>query len=455
MQKLSNLNNYTKGMSFIFQKARLLNPLEHLDTIGSIKVANDGTIEAVAFGNETITASSGDRIIDLQGMIVAPGLFDMHCHFREPGQEYKETLESGSNAAAAGGFTGVALMPNTKPVIDSPLGVVYIRHHAAMLPIDLEVIGAMTVGSKGEHLAPFGKFRSYGVNAVSDDGSAIQNSQIMRLAFEYASNFDLLIIQHCEEKSLTEGAVMNEGLYSTKLGLKGIPDVSEAITLSRDLLLMHYLEQHKLHSPLKRPRYHIAHISTKAALDLVRKAKKDGLQVTCEVTPHHFTLCDENLFHAERKGNYIMKPPLSSIENREAMLEGLADGTIDAIATDHAPHASHEKDCPADHAAFGIIGLETSLGLTITELVDTKVISMSRAIELLSVNPRRILNLKPILFTPGEQANFSLIDPNAEWIVSTDSIKSKSANTPFLNRSLRGKARGIFHKGKLYESEAL
>ncbi|MEI8186364.1 MAG: dihydroorotase [Chlorobiaceae bacterium] len=441
-------------MSFIFQHARILNPLERLDVTGSIKVADNGIIEAVVFGHEGISATPGDRVIDLNGQILAPGLFDMHCHFREPGQEYKETLESGSNAAVAGGFTGVALMPNTKPVIDSPLGVAYIRHHSDILPIDLEVIGAMTEGSKGEHLAPFGKFRSYGVTAISDDGSAIQNSQIMRLAFEYASNFDLLIIQHCEDKSLTEKAVMNEGLFSTKLALKGIPDVSEAITLSRDLLLMHYLEEHKLHDPLQRPRYHVAHISTKAALDLVRKAKRDGLQVTCEVTPHHFTLSDEELFRADRKGNYIMKPPLSSIENREALLEALADGTIDAIATDHAPHASHEKECPADQAAFGIIGLETSLGLTITELVDKKVITMSRAIELMSVNPRKILTLKPILFKPGEQANFSIIDPDATWIVTTESLKSKSANTPFLHRKLKGKARGIFHKGILHETEA-
>ena len=442
-------------MSFIFQNCRLLNPLENLDTTGSIKVNDDGIIETVVYGKETIAASPVDRIIDLNGQILAPGLFDMHCHFREPGQEYKETLESGSNAAAAGGFTGVALMPNTRPVIDNPLGVAYIRHHSATLPVDLEVIGAMTEGSKGEHLAPFGKFRSYGVTAVSDDGSAIQNSQIMRLAFEYASNFDILIIQHCEEKSLTEKAVMNEGLFSTKLGLKGIPDVSEAITLSRDLLLMHYLEKHKLHEPLKRPRYHVAHISTKAALDLVRKAKLDGLQVTCEVTPHHFTLSDEDLFSADQKGNYIMKPPLSSSENRNAILEALRDGTIDAIATDHAPHASHEKECPLDQASFGIIGLETSLALTITELVDKKVITLSRAIELLSVNPRKILNLKPILFKKGEQANFTVINPDTLWTVTPESLKSKSSNTPFLNRSLKGRARAIFHKGRLHESGSL
>ena len=435
-------------MSLIFQKAHLLNPLEHLDLAGSLKVSDDGIIEAVVYGNETLEASPDDRVIDLRGEIIAPGLFDMHCHFREPGQEYKETLESGARAAAAGGFTGVALMPNTKPVIDSPLGVAYIRHHSATLPVDLEVIGAMTVDSKGEHLAPFGKFSSYGVTAVSDDGSAIQNSQIMRLAFEYASNFDLLIIQHCEERSLTMGGIMNEGLFSTKLGLKGIPDVSEAITLSRDLLLMRYLEKHKLHDPLIRPRYHVAHISTKAALDLVRQAKREGLQVTCEVTPHHFTLCDEDLFLAEKKGSYIMKPALSSKENREALLEAIADGTIDAIATDHAPHALHEKECPPDQASFGIIGLETSVGLTITELVHKGIISMSRAIELLSINPRKIMRLKPILFAVGEEANFSIIDPDIQWSVSASALKSKSANTPFLNRSLKGKACGIFHKGK-------
>jgi dihydroorotase len=439
-------------MSIIFSQARLINPLEHLDSRGSIRVAEDGSIEEILFSDDLPVSSDHDRIIDLEGMIIAPGLFDMHCHFRDPGQEYKETLESGSKAAAAGGFTGVALMPNTRPVIDSPLGVAYIRHHASSLPVDLEVVGAMTRESKGEQLAPYGKYRSYGVNAISDDGTAIQNSQTMRLAMEYASNFDLLVIQHCEDKSLTQGAVMNEGLFSTKLGLKGIPDVSEAITLARDLLLLRYLEEHKLHDPLRRPRYHAAHISTKAALDFIRQAKKEGKQVTCEVTPHHFTLSDEDLFHAEKKGNYIMKPPLSSKENRDAMLEGLADGTIDCIATDHAPHASHEKDCPPDQAAFGIIGLETSLGLTLGELVEKNVVTIHRAIELLSVNPRKIMNLKPILFRKGEKANFTVIDPDTEWTVTAGSIHSKSSNTPFLGRTLKGRAKGICHKGQYTEN---
>ncbi|NTW82324.1 MAG: dihydroorotase [Chlorobiaceae bacterium] len=442
-------------MSIIFHRARLINPFENLDQTGSIKVSQNGIIEKVTEGPELPASSPDDRVIDLQGNLLVPGLFDMHCHFRDPGQEYKENLESGSKAAAAGGFTGVALMPNTRPVIDSPLGVAYIRHHAASLAVDLEVIGAMTVESRGENLAPYGKYHSYGVKAVSDDGTAIQSSQIMRLAFEYASNFDLLVIQHCEDKSMTRGGVMNEGLFSTKLGLKGIPDVSEAITLARDILLMHYLEKHKLHDPIRRPRYHVAHISTKAALDLVRKAKSDGLQITCEITPHHFTLCDEDLFHAESKGNYIMKPPLSSQENLDAMLEGLADGSIDVIATDHAPHASHEKECPPDQAAFGIIGLETSLGLTISELVDKNVISIYRAIELLSVNPRTILGLKPILFQEGEQANFTIIDPQEEWTLTTGSLHSKSTNSPFLGRTLRGKAKGIYHKGAFIQPENL
>uniref|UniRef100_Q3AS62 Dihydroorotase n=1 Tax=Chlorobium chlorochromatii (strain CaD3) TaxID=340177 RepID=Q3AS62_CHLCH len=436
-------------MNYIFQNAHLLNPLEKLDAVGTLTVTSDGTIAAVTLGNEAPPITADDQLINCEGKMIVPGLFDMHCHFREPGQEYKETLESGAEAALAGGFTGVALMPNTRPVIDSPLGVAYIRHHSTTLPVDLEVIGAMTVESKGEHLAPYGKFSSYGVTAISDDGAAIQSSQMMRLALEYASNFDLLIIQHCEDRSLSAGGVMNEGLYSTRLGLKGIPEVAEAITLGRDLMLLRYLEEHKLHTPLRRPRYHVAHISTRQAIELVRQAKMEGLQVTCEITPHHFTLCDQELFEAERKGNFIMKPPLASQATREHLLAALADGTIDAIATDHAPHALHEKECPPDQASFGIIGLETSLALTITELVQKEVISMARAIELLSVNPRAIMRLKPIRFAAGEAANFTIIDPNAEWVVTAEHIRSKSSNTPFIGRTLRGKSLGTFHKGAL------
>ncbi|WP_153000637.1 dihydroorotase, partial [Chlorobium limicola] len=272
------------------------------------------------------------------------------------------------------------------------------------------------------------------------------------LAFEYASNFDLLVIQHCEDKTLTKGGIMNEGHFSTILGLKGIPDVAEAIIVSRDLQLMKYLQQHKLHDPLNQPRYHVAHISTRAALDLVRQAKLEGLQVTCEVTPHHFTLSDEDLFLAEAKGNFIMKPPLASAENKQALIDAIADGTIDAIATDHAPHAAHEKDCPSDQAAFGITGLETAVGLTLTELVSTGVISLRRAIEMLSVNPRKIMNLAPVYFRAGEKANMTIIDPAVEWTVTKDDMKSRSQNTPFIGRRLKGRAIGIYHKGVLLEN---
>ncbi len=436
-------------MSTLFLNARLLNPAENLDTIGSMKIGDDGLIEAVATGNEQIPAQPGDRVIDLAGKVLAPGLFDMHCHFREPGQEYKETLETGSAAAVAGGFTGVALMPNTCPVIDSPLGVAYIRHHSAGLPIDLEVIGAMTAESKGEALAPYGKYASYGVKAVSDDGTAIQSSQIMRLAIEYAANFDLLLIQHAEDKHLTAGGVMNDGAVSAMLGLKGIPEVAEPIMIARDLQLVAWLKKHKLNGAIAEPRYHVAHISTAASVELVRKAKAAGLKVSCEVTPHHFTLSEHDLADAVEKGNFIMKPPLASEENRAALVEGLRDGTIDAIATDHAPHARHEKECPPDQAAFGIIGLETSLGLTITELVEKGVVTLSRAIELLSNNPRRIMGLETLLFQPGQKANLAIIDPALEWTVSEADFGSKSRNTPFMGRTLKGKALGIIHNGQL------
>lgn len=440
-------------MSTILKNARLINPAECLDATGSITIADDGLIEAVATGSEPVGTAPGDRVVDLAGKVVAPGLFDMHCHFREPGQEYKETLESGAAAAAAGGFTGVALMPNTKPVIDSPLGVAYIRHHSAGLPVDLEVIGAMTVESKGETLAPFGKYRSYGVRAVSDDGTAIQNSQIMRLAMEYASNFDLLLIQHAEDRHLSAGGIMNEGLVSSSLGLKGIPDIAESIMIGRDLQILEWLVKHKLGGASTTPRYHVAHISSGASVDLVRQAKAKGMQVTCEITPHHFTLSEEELARATDKGNYIMKPPLASLENRNALIEGLRDGTIDAIATDHAPHAKHEKECPPDQAYFGIIGLETAVGLTITELVDKGVVSLPRAVALLSTNPRRILGLQPVMFKPGEKANLCIIDPEAVWTVSDSSFRSKSRNTPFIGRTLKGRAIGTFHNGKLILNE--
>ena len=437
-------------MNIIFQNARLINPAQSLDMRGSVKVSEKGMIDTIIFGEETLPSSPNDRVIDMNDKVVASGLFDMHCHFREPGQEYKETFETGSRAAVAGGFTGVAVMPNTKPVIDSPLGAAFIKHNTKDLPVDTEIVAAMTEGSKGEKLSPYGKLCSYGIKAISDDGTAIQTSRMMRLVFEYAASFNLLVIQHCEDTSLSSGGVMNEGSCSALLGLKGIPDAAEVIMLARDINLMEYLQKHKLNPPITSPKYHVAHISTAGALDLVRQAKAKGMQITCEVTPHHFTLTEQDLYEADDKGNFIMKPPLCSKENQAAILEAISDGTIDVIACDHAPHARHEKECSADQAAFGIIGLETSVGLTFSELVHTGRISLYRAIELLSSNPRKIMGLSPVLFEPGCPANFTFIDPEETWTYTEDLVRSKSRNTPFLNRTMKGKAVGIYHKGMLH-----
>lgn len=428
-------------------------PAEFLDKKGSLQISDDGILEHLWFADSADLPSdvmlSDHEVIDFSDGIVASGLFDMHCHFREPGFEYKETIETGARSALAGGFTGVALMPNTEPPIDNAAVVAFIRERAASLPIDIEVIGAITVGRKGERIAPYGELAAAGVKALSDDGAAVMNSRVMRLAFEYASQFNLLLIQHCEDTALSFGGVMNESLYASLLGLRGIPSISESIVLSRDLSLLRYLLENKQGAMPYLPRYHVAHISVKEAVDLVRAAKQEGLPVTAEVTPHHFTLTDKDVFESGYDGNMRMNPPLRSERDREAVLAAIADGTIDVIATDHAPHACHEKDCGISQAAFGIVGLETSVGLTFTTLVHTNRISAYRAIEMLSTNPRRVMNLPPIRFEVGKPLNATLIAPDLEWTVDTSHLASKSRNSPFHNYTLRGKSVGIIHKGKV------
>ncbi len=440
-------------MSIVICNARIINPAEGLDRKGSLQISDDGILEHLWFADSADLPSdamlSDYEVIDFSDGIVAPGLFDMHCHFREPGFEYKETIETGARSALAGGFTGVALMPNTEPPIDNAAVVAFIRERAVSLPIDIEVIGAITVGRKGERIAPYGELAAAGVKALSDDGAPVMNSRVMRLAFEYASQFNLLLIQHCEDTALSSGGVMNESLYASLLGLRGIPSISESIVLSRDLSLLRYLLENKQGAMPHLPRYHVAHISVKEAVDLVRAAKQEGLPVTAEVTPHHFTLTDKDVFESGYDGNMRMNPPLRSERDREALLAAIADGTIDVIATDHAPHACHEKDCGISQAAFGIVGLETSVGLTFTTLVHTNRISAYRAIEMLSTNPRRIMNLPPIRFEVGKPLNATLIAPDLEWTVDTSHLVSKSRNSPFHNYTLRGKSVGIIHKGKV------
>jgi dihydroorotase len=439
-------------MSYLFQNARLINPAETLDRIGSIRLSESGMIDAIAFAPETLAPIDSDKVFDFTGKLIASGLFDMHCHFREPGFEYKEDLQTGSRSALAGGFTGVALMPNTEPPIDNAQVSTYLYHKAQSLPIEIEVIGAITAERKGEKICNYGELWETGVKALSDDGAPVMNSRTMRLAFEYAAMFDLLVIQHCEDTCLSAGGVMNEGVYSSLLGLRGVPSISETIVLSRDLNLIRYLIDTKKGAMSHLPRYHVAHISTKEALKLVRNAKAEGLLVSCEVTPHHFTLTDEDVFNSCYDGNFRMNPPLRTAHDSDALLQAIADGLIDAIATDHAPHACHEKECGIAQASFGIVGLETSVGLTFTELVHKNIISPYRAIELLSTIPRRLMKLQPIRFQVGSPANLSFIDPDAEWTVDTSQLKSKSKNSPFYNRHLKGKPIGTAYGGNLWMS---
>ncbi len=441
-------------MSVVIQNARLINPAESLDRVGSIKISDSGIIEAIMF-EASLPVSALDTVVEFPHGIVASGLFDMHCHFREPGFEYKETLETGAASAIEGGFTGVALMPNTDPPTDNASVATFITHRSRKFPVEVEVIGALTVGRTGERIAPYGELFESGVKALSDDGSPVMNSRVMRLALEYASQFDLLVIQHCEDVHLSHGGVMNESVFSSLLGLRGIPSISESIVLSRDLELLRYLRDTKSQAMPVMPRYHVAHISTAKAIDLVRIAKRDGLPVSCEVAPHHFTLTDKAVFESGYDGNFRMNPPLRSEHDRDAVLNAIADGTIDCIATDHAPHACHEKDCGISQAAFGIVGLETSVGLTFTTLVHTGLISPYRAIDMLSSAPRRLMKLPNVSFKVGELANLTLIDPTYEWTVDTSRLTSKSKNSPFTNFRLRGKAVGIVSKGKVILAQAI
>ncbi len=438
-------------MSTIFKNATLINPTENLHQKGSIKLSDQGILEEIRLDGSDIDPSDDDELVDFSDGIICSGLFDMHVHFREPGEEYKETLESGANSAQAGGFTGVAIMPNTKPAIDNEAQVELAKLKSKGLPVDIHVTGCITEGRKGEKIANYGQLKSAGVCALTDDGNAVLNSNVMKMVFEYATTFHLPLIQHCEDHTLSGHGKVSEGLYSTLQGLPGIPPVSESIILSRDLyLLREFLTTKNEHLSSYQPRYHVAHISTRYSLELVRQAKNEGLPVTCEVTPHHFTLTDEDMYHSNFDGNYCMKPPLASTDDKEAILEALKDGTIDAIATDHAPHAIHEKNGGIMNAPFGIVGLETAVGLTFSELVHKNIISTYRAVELLSSQPRKILGLEPIRFLKDSPANLSFIQPNRKWTVNAKTFKSKSQNTPFHFRSLVGKAVGTCVKGNLY-----
>lgn len=421
-------------MTVLLRNARLIDPLQNLDESGVDIEIRDGVIQRIAKGLQ-----SDGETRDLKGAVVTPGFCDMHVHLREPGQEYKETIETGLNAAAAGGFTAICCMPNTDPPISDPFVVSYIKEKASGHLVELAICGTMTKKRAGEELAPMDALVKAGVRMISDDGSAVKSAEVMRRVFEYARPFDLLVTQHCEEHSMTVGAPINEGRVSTKLGTPGWPTVAEDLIIGRDILLAEYVGG---------VRYHAAHVSTKGGIRLVREAKARGLAVSCEVTPHHFALTDEAI---ETYGTQAkMNPPLRTRDDIEAIIEGLRDGTIDAISTDHAPHATHEKETDLVSAAFGIIGLETAIPLGLTELVNKNRLSLTEYVRKCSTNPRKLLRLSEIRVQEGSPANLTIFDPAKNWTFSEKNIHSKSRNTPFIGHQFTGKVIGTLSNGQTF-----
>ncbi|HEY6464961.1 MAG TPA: dihydroorotase [Candidatus Acidoferrales bacterium] len=404
----------------LIRNGRVLDPATKMDSVLDVLV--DG--EQIMRVGPDLSAEDAE-VFDAEGLIVAPGFIDLHCHLREPGQELSETIETGTKSAAKGGFTAVCCMPNTQPVNDSASVTRGIVERAkAMGSVRVWPIGAVSLGSKGEALAEIAAMKDAGIVAVSDDGKPVATARLMRQAMEYCESLGLPVIDHCEDPSLFAGGVMREGRQSARLGLKGIPAQTESICVGRDVEV----------AGLTNARLHIAHMSTRSSLEYVRAAKKQDLRVTCEVTPHHFTLTDEDVRYDTR---YKMNPPLASRADRDALIAGLADGSIDAIATDHAPHHPASKDVEFDRAPFGITGFETALALGLTELVHTGKLSLMRLVELFTTGPARVLGIERKLAV-GQAADITIFSADRAWTYNAAETPSKSRNTPFDGRAFRG-----------------
>jgi dihydroorotase len=415
--------------ALLIKNGRVVDPASARDEIADVWI-EDGVVRGVG----PKLSPSDAEVFDASGLIVAPGFIDMHVHLREPGFEYAETIESGSRAAAAGGFTSICPMPNTSPVNDSATVTSYIvekaRRHAV---VNIFPIGAITKGSAGEELAAIGSMQEAGAVAISDDGRPVMNARVMRRAMECARSFGLPVINHCEDLHLSAGGDMHEGLESVRLGLRGIPGVSEEVMVARDILL----------AELTGARYHVAHISSHHSVEMVGYAKLRGLAVTAEITPHHFTLADTDMRPYD--SNYKMKPPLRSVADVERMIEGVVDGAIDAIATDHAPHAGSEKMQEFEQCPFGILGLETAIGIALERLFHTGRISLVHLVRMFTANPAWILNLGRVdrgpargTLAPGAAGDVTVFSTEREWTYDVNKSFSKSRNSPFDGRKFKG-----------------
>jgi dihydroorotase len=421
------------GAPLLLRGGRVIDPSRSFDAVADV-LLRDGVVVTVG----AVGTPDGAAVLDVSGLVVCPGLIDLHVHLREPGHEHKETIATGSRAAAAGGFTAVCAMPNTDPPIDDPASVGYVRAEgfradaARVYPC-----GAVSVGQKGERLTEIGEMIDAGAVAITDDGRPVATAGLMRLALEYARTFGVPVATHCEDMTLSQGGSMNESVVSTRLGLRGIPNAAEDVCIARDLVL----------AELTGGRLHVQHVSTRGGVAMIRAAKERGVAVTAEATPHHFTLTDEvvEAYRTDAKVN----PPLRRPEDRAAVIAGIADGTLDVIATDHAPHHYDEKEQAFEEAPFGLVGLETALGLALTELVHTRIIDLATLVQRMSPAPARAFNLPGGSLLDGMPADVTVFDPAWEWIVHPPAFLSKSRNTPFAGRRLRGRAVYTIVRGRI------
>lgn len=416
----------------IIKNGRVIDPASKRDKVSDVFIADGKFVKTLTPAQQTTA-----QVIDARGLVVCPGLVDIHVHFREPGQTHKETILTGSQAAAAGGFTSVVCMPNTSPVADNTGTIQLITAAAANAPVHVYATGCITVGMKGQQLAPHGSLKKAGVVALTDDGLCIQSNELMHRAVEYAKMFDLTILDHCQDESMTDKAVMNEGVMSTRLGLKGWPHAAEDIIVARNIILSRYTGAH----------IHMQHISSAHSVELMRRAKQDKVNVTAEATPHHIALTEDALGTYDT--NLKMNPPLRTEADRQAIIAGLKDGTLDCIGTDHAPHAPEEKDREFDYAPNGIIGLETALPICFDVLVRKSKFKLTQVIDLMTRKAANILKLPAGTLAVGAVADVCIFNPNETWLYNTYGAFSKSINSPWNQQQLTGRVQTTIVSGKI------